>query len=721
MKRGSVLLEAGADGVAIITIANPPFNLLSVDVMLSLKERIEEAVLRDDVKAIVLIGSHGKFSAGFDVMAFGGSVERKTRKELGFLSIDFVTDTLEASKKPIVAAIDGPAFGGGLEIALACHARISTASAQLGLTELEYGIIPGLGGTQRLPRLVGICKALEMLLMSKRVSGDEAKSLNLIDFIAPADKLLAIARQWALDILECQRRWVISLYKTDKLGPLAESRRIFNFARIQVQERTPNVTYPLICIDVVEEGIVSDPRNGLWKEVEVLQELRQSSACRSLVHIFFSQRRTTKIPGVSGTDLVPRNMKKIAVIGGGLLGSDIATALILCNYNVIMKEVNEISLLNGVCRVKENLRRYVDGGKLTHQKLEQAFTLLKCVLNYDSFNDVDLVIEAASQSLSLKQQTFAELEKYCPQHCIFSSNNCPVDLGLIGERSRVHNRIVGVNLFSPAPFVPLLELVCTDRTCLQVIVDLMAFGRKLGKTPVVVGNSTGFALNRMFFLYLQSAMLLVESGADAYQIDQCMVKFGMQFGPFRMIDRIGLQVTAKTAAQFYENFPQRSHKSWLIQVMQEKDYGGESNHKGFYAYDNKYKAHPDPKILRYIKIARNKYSGTINSKLKELFDEDIVEMVLFPVVNEACRLIADGIALKSSDLDVASVMGMGFPRYRGGVIFWADTIGSTYICLRLEHWSTKFGEYFKPCAYLVQRASKGYSLVSQIKQAKSQL
>uniref|UniRef100_A0A5B7B8V9 Putative glyoxysomal fatty acid beta-oxidation multifunctional protein MFP-a n=1 Tax=Davidia involucrata TaxID=16924 RepID=A0A5B7B8V9_DAVIN len=729
---GKTLLEVGADGVAIITIFNPPLNLLSIDVLLSLKETIEEVLKGDDVKAIVITGSKGKFSGGFDVTAFGGSqgkknegklaLSKKTEEgKLGFWSIEFMTDTLEAARKPLVAAIDGPALGGGLEVALACHARISTSTAQLGSPELKYGILPGLGGTQRLPRLVGLTRALEMMLMSKPVNGKDALSLGLVDANAPADELVHTARCWALDILECRKPWVINLYKIDKLEALAEARLILKFARVQAENQAPNLKHPLVCIDIIEKGIVFGPRHGLWKEAEALEELRQSETCRSLVHIFFAQHGTTKIPGVTDVGLVPRKVNKVAIIGGGVMGSGIATVLILSNYHVILKEVNENFLLAGIGRVKANLQTFVKKRKMTQEKLEKKLSLLKGVLNYDTFRTVDLVIEAVSENVFIKQQIFADVEKYCPQHCIFASNTSTIDLNLIGERTKSQNRIVGAHFFSPAHVMPLLEIVRTERTSLQVIVDLLDIGKKIKKTPLVVRNCTGFAVNRMFFPYSQAAMFFVERGADVYQIDQAITKFGMPMGPFRMIDLVGFGVAVAGGIQVIKSFPQRSYKSLLIPIMQEEERGGESTLKGFYLYDDKRKASPDPEIMKYIEKARSISDVTVDSNLTKLSDRDIVEMIFFPVVNEACRVLAEGIAIKASDLDIASVMGMGFPAYRGGIIFWADSLGSRYICSKLEDWSKIYGEFFKPCAYLAERASEGTSLGAQVKQAKPRL
>ncbi|GMY27768.1 glyoxysomal fatty acid beta-oxidation multifunctional protein MFP-a [Fagus crenata] len=721
--KGRTVMEVGADGVALITIINPPVNSLSFDVLRSLKDNYEQALRRDDVRAIVVTGAKGKFSGGFDISAFkgsrGGNEEGEQRP--GYVSIEILSDIVEASKKPSVAAIDGLALGGGLEIAMACHARISTPTAQLGLPELQLGIIPGFGGTQRLPRLVGLSKALEMILMSKPVKGEEANSLGLVDAVVSPDELVNTARRWALDILNYRRPWVASLYKTDKIEPLGEAREILQFARVQARKQAPNLKHPLVCIDVIEEGIVSGPRAGLLKEAEAFKVLMASDTSKSLVHIFFAQRGTSKVPGVTDIGLVPRRVNKVAILGGGLMGSGIATALILSNYPVILKEVNDKFLQAGIGRVRANLQSRVKKGKMTQEKFEKTISLLKGALDYESFKDVDIVIEAVIENVSLKQQIFSDLEKYCPPHCILASNTSTIDLNLIGEKTKSQDRIAGAHFFSPAHIMPLLEIVRTKQTSPQVIVDLLDLGKKIKKTPVVVGNCTGFAVNRMFFPYTQAALLLVERGTDLYQIDRTITKFGMPMGPFRLADLVGFGVAIATGTQFVQNFPERTYISMLIPLMQEDKRAGESTRKGFYVYDDRRKAKPDPELKKYIEKSRSISGVTIDPKLVKLPEKDIVEMIFFPVVNEACRVLAEGIAVKASDLDIAAVMGMGFPPYRGGIMFWADSLGSKYIYSRLEEWSNLYGEFFKPCAYLAERAAKGAPLSSPVDQAKSRL
>lgn len=716
------MMEVAADGIALITLINPPVNSLSLDVLQSLKENYDEALRRNDVKAMVITGARGVFSGGFDISAFsglqGGTVEQP---KSGYISVEFLTTILEGSRKPSVAAIDGVALGGGLEVAMACHARISTSNVKLGLPELQLGLIPGFGGTQRLPRLVGLSKALEMMLMSKQIKGEEAFNSGLVDAIVSPDELVRTARQWAIDILECRRPWVSSLYKTDKVEPLGEAREILKFARAQTRKQAPNLQHPLVCIDVIEDGIVLGPRAGLWKEAEAFQRLLKSEACKSLVHVFFAQRGTTKVPGVTNLGLAPRRIRKVAIVGGGLMGSGIATALILCNYPVILKEVNEKFLQAGIDRVRANLQSRVKKGKMTQQKLEMALSLLQGTLNYEGFKDVDLVIEAVIENVSLKQQIFADLEKYCPSHCILASNTSTIDFNLIGNKTKSHDRIIGAHFFSPAHIMPLLEIVRTQRTSPQVIVDLIDVGKKIKKTPVVVGNCTGFAVNRMFFPYTQAGLLLVDHGADIYQIDKAITKFGMPMGPFRLVDLVGSGVAVATGMQYLESFPERIYKSMLIPLLQEDKRTGETSRKGFYVYNDKRKASPDPEIKKYVEKAREISGAAFDPKLMKLADQDIVEMIFFPVVNEACRVLNEGIAVKAADLDIASIMGMGFPPYRGGVLFWADAVGSKYIYSRLEEWSNKFGGFFKPCAYLAERASIGAPLSLPVKQVKSRL
>uniref|UniRef100_A0A0E0KYM9 Uncharacterized protein n=1 Tax=Oryza punctata TaxID=4537 RepID=A0A0E0KYM9_ORYPU len=714
-------MEVRPGGVALITISNPPVNALSIDVLYSLKDNYEEALRRNDVKAIVVTGKGGVFSGGLDINTFGVIQRDKEQLKVDYVSIDILTNTLEAAGKPSVAAINGLALGGGLEISMVCQARISIPTAQLGLPELQLGVIPAFGGTQRLPRLVGLTKALEMMLMSKPIKAEEAHQLGLIDAIVSPNDLLNTACRWALDISESRRPWVHTLSRTDKLESPDETREILKFSRAQVQKQAANLRHPLVCIDVIEEGIVSGPRAGLRKEAIAFQDLVFSDTCKSLVHVFFSQRATTKVPGITDLGLMPRKVAKIAIVGGGLMGSGIATAMMLNNYPVVLKEVNEKFLNAGIDRIKANLQSRLRKGKMTKEKYEKTLSLLTGVVDYERFKDVDLVFEEIVENVKVKQQVFADLEQYSPSHCVLATNTSTIDLDLIGEKTNSQDRIVGAHFFSPAHVMPLLEIICSKRTSPQVVVDLLDVGKKIKKTPVVVGNCTGFAVNRMFSPYTSIALLLVDRGMDVYKIDQVCTEFGMPMGPFRLLDLVGFGVALASGMEYLENSPGNVDKSMLIPLMFEDKRTGEASQKGFYKYEGNRKAIPDPDIIKYVEQSRSMAGTLPDLEVLKLDDKDIVEMVFFPVINEACQVLSEGIATKASDLDIASIFGMGFPPYRGGIMYWADSIGTKRIHTRLSEWEMKYGQFFRPCSYLSERAAEGVPLSDAKNSAKARL
>ncbi|KAI7989359.1 Peroxisomal fatty acid beta-oxidation multifunctional protein AIM1 [Camellia lanceoleosa] len=705
-----VTMEVGIDGVAIITICNPPVNSLAIPIIAGLKEKFEEAMRRDDVKAIVLTGNAGKFSGGFDINVFQNVHKTGDISILPDVSIDLVVNTIEDAKKPAVAAIEGLALGGGLELTMGCHARIAAPKAQLGLPELTLGVLPGFGGTQRLPRLVGLSKAVEMMLLSKSITSEEGKKLGLIDALVSAEELLRVSRLWALDIAERRKPWMRSLHRTDKLSSLSESREILKVARQQAKQTAPNMPQHQACIDVIEEGIVHGGYNGVLKEAKVFKELVLSDTSRGLVNVFFAQRATSKVPNVTDIGLKPRAVKKVAVIGGGLMGSGITTALILSNIYVVLKEVNSEYLQRGIKMVEANVRGLVTRKKLAQDKADKAISMLKGVLDYSEFRDVDMVIEAVIEKVPLKQKIFSEIEKACPPHCILATNTSTIDLNVVGEKTSSQDRIIGAHFFSPAHVMPLLEIVRTEKTSAQTIVDLMTVGKIIKKVPVVVGNCTGFAVNRTFFPYTQGAQLLVNLGVDVFRIDRLITSFGLPMGPFQLQDLAGYGVALAVGKEFADAFPDRTFRSPLVQLLVNNGRNGKNNGKGYYLYEKGSKPKPDPSVLPIIEECRRITNILPGGKPISVTDQEVVEMVLFPVVNEACRVMDEGVVVRASDLDIASVLGMSFPSYRGGIVFWADTVGPNHIYTSLKKWSELYGKFYKPSRFLEERATKGIPL-----------
>ncbi|GKV06622.1 hypothetical protein SLEP1_g18495 [Rubroshorea leprosula] len=705
-----VTLVVGNDGVAVITISNPPVNALAIPIIAGLKQKFEEATARSDVKAIVVTGKGGRFSGGFDINVFERVHKTGDISLLPDVSVDLLINIIEDCKKPVVAAVEGLALGGGLELAMGCHARIAAPKTQLGQPELTLGVIPGFGGTQHLPRLVGLSKAIEMMLLSKPIMSEEGKKLGLIDDIASSQDLLTVSRLWALEIAERRKPWVCSLHKTDKIGSLSEARKVLRTAREQAKKTAQNMPQHQACLNVIEEGIVHGGYSGVLEEARVFKELVLSETSRGLVHVFFAQRATSKVPNVTDIGLKPRHMKKVAIIGGGLMGSGIATALILSNIYVFLKEINSEYLLKAIKAVEGNVRGLVSRGKLTKDKAEKALSMLRGVLDYSEFKDVDMVIEAVIENIPLKQKIFSEIEKACPAHCILATNTSTIDLNLLGEKTNSQDRIIGAHFFSPAHVMPLLEIVRTEKTSPQAILDLMTIGKTIKKVPVVVGNCTGFAVNRTFFPYTQGSHILVNLGVDVFRIDRIISNFGFPMGPFQLQDLTGYGIALAAGKEIANAFPDRTFKSPLVELLVKNGRNGKNNGKGYYIYERGSKPKPDPSVLSIIEESRRFANIMPGGKPVSVTDKEILEMILFPVVNEACRVLEEGMVVRASDLDIASVLGMSFPSYRGGILFWADVIGPKHVFTSLKRWSEMYGSFFKPSRYLEERAMKGILL-----------
>ncbi|KMZ63897.1 Peroxisomal fatty acid beta-oxidation multifunctional protein [Zostera marina] len=710
MGKIGLTMEVGSDGVALITISNPPVNALALSILTGLKEKYAEAMNRDDVKAIVLTGDAGKFSGGFDINVFEKIHATGNISLLPGVSIELLTNVIEDGKKPSVAAIQGLALGGGLELTMGCHARICTPQALLGLPELSLGVFPGFGGTQRLPRLVGLSKAIEMMLLSKFVSGTEGKNLGLIDELVSSSELLRVSRLWALDIADKRKPWVSSLRRTDRIGSLSEARMIIKEARQLSKRIAPNMPQHNACLDVIEEGVLFGGYAGSIREEKVFNEMVLSDTARSLVHVFFSQRLTSKVPNITDIGLKPRRIRKVAVIGGGLMGSGIATSLIRNNVSVVMKEINSKFLQKGIKTIEANLNGLLKKKAISKEKMNSALSLLKGTLDYSLFRDIDMVIEAVIEKVSLKQSIFSEIEKVCRPDCILATNTSTIDLNIVGEKTTSQDRIIGAHFFSPAHVMPLLEIIRTEKTSPQVILDLLEVGKIIKKVPVVVGNCTGFAVNRTFFPYTQGAHLLLHLGVDLFRIDRVITNFGMPMGPFQLQDLAGYGVAMAVKEVFASSFKGRTFDTELVQMMVEMGRNGKANGKGYYVYERGMKPKPDPSLQPIIEKSRKLANVMHGGKPIIISDQDILEMVFFPVVNEACRVMDENVVIRASDIDISSVLGMGFPRYRGGLVFWADTLGSKYIYERLKKWEITYGGFFKPSRYLEERAMNGTSL-----------
>ncbi len=443
----------------------------------------------------------------------------------------------------------------------------------------------------------------------------------------------------------------------------------------------------------------------------------QSDASKGLVHMFFATRNTASVPGVTDRGLKPRRIKAVGVIGGGLMGAGIAAACVLNGIAVVLKEVNQQFLDGGLARVRANVESVAKKRKMAPDAVAAILGRVRGALDYADFGSLDMVIEAVIEDLPLKQRIFADLERVCNKDCILSTNTSTIDITKVAANVGCPERVLGAHFFSPAHVMQLFEIVRTPATSAQAIVDTLGFSKQIKKMPVVVGNCTGFAVNRVFFPYTMAACLLVDLGLDPYRIDAVIARqFGMPMGPFRLSDLVGADVGAHVGANIVETWPERVYQATLIPSLVAAKRLGEKTGAGFYKFDDRRKAAPDPEgIAPFLAASRAKCSLPRPGAMS---DADIVEFIFFPVVNEAARVIAEGIVAKPGDLDVASVLGMGFPPFRGGVVKWADTVGAPRIAARLAEWARAYGPFFAPCDFLAHAAKEGRKLGAGVPKSK---
>jgi enoyl-CoA hydratase/3-hydroxyacyl-CoA dehydrogenase len=698
-----VRLEKRGD-VALITIDSPPVNSLSQPVVQGIFERVAEANADSSVRAIVLTGAHDNFIAGADIgelkniSASGANLDSQN---IGQLTRKL--DELEANKKPVVIAIDGFAFGGGLEVAMAGHWRVGTTRCRCGLPELTLGIIPGAAGTQRLPRLVGVQKATEMMLTSEPAPGKQAFELGILQELVEPDQLIEAAVATARKLADGQLQPVLPSKKNDRIGTAAEAKMIMEVAKSMGGDRLRNLIHPDMCMDAIVCGVENGYEAGVQREAENFAKCLASPQAAGMIHIFFAQRAAPKVPGVTDQKLEPKKISRVAVLGGGTMGSGIATALIQSGVDVVLKEVNQQFADAGVGRIRKNLESRLHKGKLTQQKFEQTLARLHPQIDYSGFDSLDMVIEAVIENIELKQGVFVDLEKATRPDCILASNTSTIDLEVIGAKTKAQDRIVGTHFFSPAHVMPLLELVRSKHTSAQTLNSTIALAKQIKKTPVTVGNCVGFLINRIFFPYGQTALLLVDQGIDPYRVDKALFDFGMPMGPFRMSDLAGVDVAKFAGGILAEAYKDRTYISTLVDHLYDAKRFGEKTGSGYYKYNGK-RAEPDPELAGFVANAR---ADAGNPPALTIDDSEIVERVLFGVVNEACRCLDEKIAIRASDIDVACVMGMGFPVYRGGLMHWADRLGARHIYDRLATWAKAHGAVYEPCAFLKRKAESG--------------
>eukprot|EP00171_Calliarthron_tuberculosum_P004789 IDg4789t1 len=661
------------DGVAVLQISSPPVNALSSDVQLALSTSLKSLLEDSSVHAVVITAdsSRGFFSSGADVSQFESFSEGQVPFDE---QASWVYGGAESAKVPVVAAIDGICFGGALELALCCAGRVVTPRSSFALPELRLGIIPGLGGTQRLPRVVGFERALQWMLRSTTVGAKDALASGLVCEVITPDSPTALIDAAASHALKLRNRLPTpALLRADRLGTLRQCQATATRLAPEVHRlsRGGHMPHFEAAVRVALHGVQHGGKAGLVEEAHEFMRLVTGPASLSIIHIFFAARKTSKLP-LGQLRRAPREIHTVGVIGGGLMGAGIVTALLTAGIRVVIKEVSEKFVASARQRVLRNL------GKRT-----TAIELLEITTEYASFVDADLVIEAAPESPQLKMEIFKELQATCKPDCILASNTSTINIDLIGmgcPEAHAQGRVVGAHFFSPAHKMPLLEIVRAESTAPEVVKDLLVLSKRIKKTPVVVGNCAGFAVNRMYFPQSMVASFLVGLGVDPYRIDTACEQFGLPMGPFKLLDLVGLDIGVAVGGVFDMNYADRSvgTASVLIEMLKAGRKGQKSG-AGFYKYSKgSREAFKDVRGIRSFidrfraTAAETPEYASLRSMAERLSDKDIVDMILLPCVNEGCRILDENVAVRPSDLDICSAMGMAFPQFRGGLMYWAE-------------------------------------------------
>ena len=700
------LVQLTKDGnIAIITINNPPVNALSPGVPEGISEAVDLITQDTNIKAAVLIGGGRTFVAGADIKEFGKMTSGKPRGA-GLLPLLL---KIEDSSKPVIVAIHGTAFGGGLELAMAGHYRVAVASAQVGQPEVKLGIIPGAAGTQRLPRLAGVAKAVEMCVSGNPITTEEALKFGIVDRIIEGDLLtgsVAFAREVAGKSARKTRE------RNEKLGNAAENAQIFSAARDAAAKKQRGLLAPAAAIDAVEAATKMPFEEGCKAEQELFIKCLFSDQSKSLIHVFFSEREVSKIPDVpKETKVIP--IKSAAVVGAGTMGGGIAMVLANAGIPVLLKEADQTALDRGLAIIRSNYANSVKRGRFSAEVAEERIKRIAPTLTYDDFSNVDLVIEAVFEGMALKKEVFKELDRVCKAGAILASNTSTLSIDEIAVATSRPGFVIGTHFFSPANVMRLLEIVRGKASSKEVIATCMQLSKTLGKVGVLVGNCRGFVGNRMFGPYRREAQFLVEEGAGIEAVDQALTDFGMAMGPLATGDLAGLDVGWRIRKEYRHLEEPGIRQPFAEDRLCELGRYGQKTGVGWYKYDNQRRATSDPMVEELIR----KWVAEASIAQRQISASEITERCLYALANEGARILEEGYALRASDIDIIYINGYGFPAHRGGPMWYADTVGLKQVYDRVGELYRLHGEIWRPAPLLKQLAEQGKSFAEFGKEA----
>ena len=683
--------------IGVIRINYPPVNALGHGVREGLQQCLRDALADEQIRAVVVIGEGKNFPAGADIHEFGKPPQQP--------ALPTVIDEYEASDKLVVAAIHGTALGGGLEVALGCDYRVALDSARLGLPEVKLGLLPGAGGTQRLPRLVGAQKALEMVVGGNPVKAKEALSLGLVDEMVSGDLLdgaLAYTRQLLADNAPLRKL-------RDLAVPDAQD-GLFDQFEQSIARKQRGFKAPFSCIKAVKAAVELPFDKGVERERELFFELLVSPESAAQRHVFFAEREVAKVPGLD-KNTPKREINQVAVIGAGTMGGGIAMNFANAGIPVRLLEVKEDALERGVAVIRKNYENTAKKGRITDEQVEQRMALIQPTLSYDDLSDVDLVIEAVFENMDVKETVFSELDRVCKPGAILATNTSTLDVDRIASFTGRPEDVMGMHFFSPANVMKLLENVRGEKTSDEVVATVMDLSRRIGKVGVLVGVCHGFVGNRMLHRRQAEAVQLVNEGASPQQVDKVLFDLGFPMGPFAMSDLAGMDVGYRIREELRKEDPANGPaRNWTDELV-EAGRLGQKTQAGVFDYkDGDRTPVPSTAVDGIIEQYRSNNGITP----REISDQEILERCMYVMVNEGAKILEEGIAARPLDVDVIWIYGYGFPVYRGGVLFWADQVGVKAIFEKVNEIYQQTGsDVWKPAKLLSDLAEQGKGFYSK--------
>jgi 3-hydroxyacyl-CoA dehydrogenase len=690
-----VSLSREAD-IAILTVDNPPVNTIGADVRRDLSSALSELGEQSDVRAVVLVAEGSTFCSGADIAEFDGPPKEAEFREL-FARV-------EGLSVPVVAGLHGTVLGGGLELALACHYRVAVRGTRLGLPEVSLGIIPGAGGTQRMPRLIGVEKTLELILGVRPVDADAALEMGFVDQVCDGsvrDATLEFARSLVATDTGPRRTFERSV------DPATGTPEILERLRSEARERYPNRTAPLTAIEAVSASLHKSFGEGLLYEEQLANEAKATPEAKALVHAFFAERRTRKVPELTD-DVRSRTVERGGVVGGGTMGRGIALCFANAGLPVTVVEADDEALARGMEGIAGILESRVRRGRIDEAERDRLLALIKASTRYADLADADVIVEAVFEDMALKRQVFRELDAVAKAGALLATNTSTLDIEEIASATSRPEDVIGLHFFSPANVMPLLEVVRAERTSPVTLRTALDLAKPLRKTPVVAKVCYGFIGNRMMEGYAREAERMVLEGATPRQVDTALERFGMAMGILAVFDMAGVDVGVKVHRANADRYPPDPTYYQADVALYEAGRLGQKSGAGYYRYDPGDRTrHDDPEALRILRAAAQR----LGVEPRAHGGEELVERCLYPLLNEGFRILEEGIAIRASDIDVVWCAGYGFPRYRGGPMFYADAIGLGTLYEGMLRYRDLFGPmHWEPAPLLAQLVAEGRTL-----------